>query len=102
MKKAACSFGWVLRARAVPPRVCSSFARSETAFCVLWVANRPVGSVYSALAVDGTDLIAIGFSPGPQLGATLKALHEVVLDSPEKNDRKILIALAQGMVNGKK
>ncbi len=64
--------------------------------------NRPVGSVYSALAVDGTDLISIGFSPGPQLGATLKALHEVVLDSPEKNDRDALLEIAQGILDGKK
>ena len=61
---------------------------------------RPKGSVYSALAVDGNMLVALGFAPGPKLGGALKMLHEVVLEDPEKNERTILLNLAREILKG--
>ena len=46
------------------------------------------------LAVHGDDLIALGYKPGPALGAELDRLLSVVLDAPEKNTRETLLALA--------
>jgi tRNA nucleotidyltransferase (CCA-adding enzyme) len=47
------------------------------------------------LAVDGDDLIAIGYRPGPRLGETLEQLlHEVVGD-PSLNRRDYLLAEAR-------
>lgn len=50
------------------------------------------------LAVNGHDLMAIGIPAGPQMGTLIKALVEVVLDEPEKNEKEILIALAKKLL----
>ena len=47
------------------------------------------------LAVDGTDLIAAGFEPGPELGRVLRSLLERVVDEPDLNTRERLLELAQ-------
>jgi tRNA nucleotidyltransferase/poly(A) polymerase len=47
------------------------------------------------LAVDGNDLIGIGFKPGPQLGRILHELLDAVVDEPELNTRDQLIARAK-------
>ena len=47
------------------------------------------------LAVDGDDLLALGWQPGPALGAELEKLLGVVLDDPEKNEKPLLLALAR-------
>ena len=44
------------------------------------------------LAVKGADLIAAGYAPGPQLGETLEALLEDVLEFPEHNTKEYLLA----------
>jgi tRNA nucleotidyltransferase (CCA-adding enzyme) len=46
------------------------------------------------LAVDGNDLIELGFSPGPQLGRVLHELLDIVVDEPDLNTRDQLLALA--------
>lgn len=43
------------------------------------------------LAVTGSDLIAAGMKPGKEIGDTLQALLEHVLDHPEDNQREILL-----------
>lgn len=43
------------------------------------------------LAVTGRDLIHEGMKPGPQLGATLQQLLEVVLEQPEMNEKEKLL-----------
>ena len=43
------------------------------------------------LAVDGTDLIAAGYREGPELGAALARLLDVVLDDPAANERGRLL-----------
>jgi tRNA nucleotidyltransferase (CCA-adding enzyme) len=46
------------------------------------------------LAVDGSDLIALGYSEGPELGAALDALLDAVVDDPELNTRDRLLERA--------
>ncbi|MDO8644569.1 MAG: HDIG domain-containing protein, partial [bacterium] len=43
------------------------------------------------LAVTGHDIMALGINPGPQIGSIQKALIQIVLDYPEKNEKEILI-----------
>jgi hypothetical protein len=47
------------------------------------------------LAVDGNDLIELGFRPGPQLGRILHDLLDVVVDEPALNARDQLLARAK-------
>ena len=47
------------------------------------------------LAVDGNDLIELGFRPGPALGHTLHELLDAVVDEPALNTRDELLARAQ-------
>ena len=49
------------------------------------------------LAVKGSDLIALGWKPGKELGAVLQKLLELVLDDPGRNTREILLAQAEQM-----
>jgi tRNA nucleotidyltransferase (CCA-adding enzyme) len=46
------------------------------------------------LAVDGSDLIALGYGEGPELGAALDALLDAVVDDPELNTRDQLLERA--------
>jgi putative nucleotidyltransferase with HDIG domain len=47
------------------------------------------------LAVNGRDLIAVGFREGPALGAALARLLDEVVDDPAANDRDTLLARAR-------
>jgi tRNA nucleotidyltransferase (CCA-adding enzyme) len=47
------------------------------------------------LAVDGDDLIQLGYTPGPAIGQALKALLHEVVDNPDLNTREQLLARAQ-------
>lgn len=47
------------------------------------------------LAVNGRDLIALGYAPGPELGAELQRLLDLVLDDPAQNRRDTLLSLAE-------
>jgi tRNA nucleotidyltransferase (CCA-adding enzyme) len=49
----------------------------------------------SDLAVDGGDLIGIGYRPGPELGRALATLLEEVVDEPQRNRRETLLARAE-------
>jgi tRNA nucleotidyltransferase (CCA-adding enzyme) len=51
----------------------------------------------SELAISGTDLQELGAS-GPQIGQTLAALLDRVLDEPALNTRDSLLDLARKMV----
>ncbi len=50
------------------------------------------------LAVDGDDLIQLGFAPGPELGRVLQDLLEFVVDHPEANTRDELVNRARHML----
>jgi tRNA nucleotidyltransferase (CCA-adding enzyme) len=47
------------------------------------------------LAIDGNDLIELGFRPGPQLGRILNELLDFVVDEPARNTREQLLARAK-------
>ncbi len=47
------------------------------------------------LAVNGRDLLALGYAPGPALGAELGRLLELVLDDPARNRRETLLDQAE-------
>lgn len=47
------------------------------------------------LAVNGKDLMSVGFRPGRQIGEELHYLFELVLDDPNKNRKDILLAFAE-------
>jgi putative nucleotidyltransferase with HDIG domain len=50
------------------------------------------------LAIDGTDLIELGFAPGPALGRALETLLTQVVDEPELNSREELLRRAKGLL----
>jgi tRNA nucleotidyltransferase/poly(A) polymerase len=50
------------------------------------------------LAVDGSDLIALGYGEGPELGAALDALLDAVVDEPELNTRDRLLDRARAQL----
>jgi tRNA nucleotidyltransferase (CCA-adding enzyme) len=52
------------------------------------------------LAVNGDDLIALGFTPGPALGATLEHLLSSVIGDPDLNTREWLLAEAERELRG--
>ncbi len=47
------------------------------------------------LAVNGRDLQAIGYRPGPGIGRMLDLLLDQVLEDPSLNDRDLLLAIAE-------
>jgi len=47
------------------------------------------------LAVNGGDLLALGYQKGKALGNALDTLMELVLDDPDKNTKEILLARAK-------
>ncbi len=51
------------------------------------------------LAVDGRDLIAVGVPQGMAVGETLRALLELVLENPKRNDREYLLGQALALQN---
>ena len=57
------------------------------AFRILVEQERSSAHRVGDLAVDGSDLIALGFTPGPALGRALDTLVREVVDDPELNRR---------------
>jgi tRNA nucleotidyltransferase/poly(A) polymerase len=52
----------------------------------------------SDLAVDGVDLIEIGYEPGPELGRALQTLLDEVVNRPSLNRRETLLARAEQLL----
>jgi tRNA nucleotidyltransferase (CCA-adding enzyme) len=50
------------------------------------------------LAVDGGDLLAIGYSEGPALGRTLQMLLDDVVEDPKRNSRDYLLRRAKELL----
>jgi tRNA nucleotidyltransferase (CCA-adding enzyme) len=50
------------------------------------------------LAVDGRDLIALGYREGPELGRTLRILLDEVVEEPSRNEREALLARARELL----
>lgn len=57
--------------------------------------ERRKGSVYGKLAVNGDDLKLLGCKPGPGMGALLMFLEELVIETPELNDKTELLRRAE-------
>ena len=49
------------------------------------------------LEVDGADLIAVGYSEGPELGRVLRTLLAEVVEDPERNRREHLLSRARDL-----
>jgi tRNA nucleotidyltransferase (CCA-adding enzyme) len=49
------------------------------------------------LAINGRDLMKLGFKPNQQLGETLHELLDIVLEDPKKNKKEQLLMLAKQM-----
>jgi tRNA nucleotidyltransferase/poly(A) polymerase len=75
-----------LRAKDVPPE------EREAADRLQEVVERERGRPHRVqdLAVDGSDLIALGYSPGPALGRALETLVDDVVENPDLNRRDAL------------
>ncbi len=58
-------------------------------------AQRDAPHRLADLAVDGSDLIAVGYREGPALGAELARLLDAVIDDPSLNERETLLGLAR-------
>ena len=60
------------------------------------LSAEPALLVERRLAIDGHDLQReLGMAPGPEIGAILERLTEIVLDDPTQNRRDVLLALAR-------
>lgn len=57
---------------------------------LLTVMREGFCSSIAELAINGSDLMALGYS-GKQIGKTLEALFEIVLEKPEMNEKESLI-----------
>ena len=57
--------------------------------------NRVVGSFKSPLAINGDDLIKLGFKPGKKIGEILTYLKELTLEDPERNEYAALIEVVK-------
>jgi tRNA nucleotidyltransferase (CCA-adding enzyme) len=53
----------------------------------------------SDLAVDGVDLIGIGYEPGPALGEALQKLLDEVVEQPALNRRELLLSRAEELLH---
>jgi tRNA nucleotidyltransferase (CCA-adding enzyme) len=57
--------------------------------------ERQKGSVFGKLAVNGDDLKLLGCKPGPGMGALLKFLEELVIETPDLNEKTELLRRAE-------
>ena len=53
------------------------------------------------LAIDGRDLMALGFKEGPAVGKTLRHLLDQVIEGHHKNDRAALLSAAQALLQSR-
>lgn len=79
-----------LRAKRAEPWELERLAELER----LLDAERDSAHRLSQLAVNGNDLLALGYREGPALGAALARLLDLVIDTPAANERKTLLAEA--------
>ena len=75
--------GWTRESAAVLIRRLRGLARSGVPLSV------------DELALDGRDLIRMGFKPGPTFGEVLRHLLELVLEDPARNDPELLAGEAR-------
>ena len=83
---------WLAGARAQKKSERENAIRRVTSLRAI-LSERPPLTI-ADLALDGSDLKALGLLPGPQFGEILRFLLEEVLDRPEVNNRADLEVLA--------
>lgn len=82
----------------------SGDARAAGALVASWravhaeVLDHPPLGIHD-LAVSGSDILALGVAPGPVVGLLLEELLEQVLEDPERNDRRVLLAEAERLID---
>ncbi len=59
------------------------------------ISDRKDAVTLKDLAISGKDLIAAGMAPGRQIGETLNALLDRVLEDPGLNQREILLRISK-------
>ncbi len=62
------------------------------------ILSQPTVSPLACLALNGRDILSLGVKSGPVVGEVLRAMHELVLDNPELNDREILLKRAKAFL----
>jgi hypothetical protein len=64
------------------------------------VVRQELGSPHrlADLAIDGSDLLSLGYVPGPALGRVLSDLLVEVVDDPSRNSRDVLLARAEELL----
>jgi tRNA nucleotidyltransferase (CCA-adding enzyme) len=80
-----------LRTKALPPGELEAHER----FRALVEAELDSPTTLKELAVDGKDLIGIGYREGPELGRVLHALLADVVDDPRLNEHDTLLDRAR-------
>jgi tRNA nucleotidyltransferase (CCA-adding enzyme) len=83
-----------LRGKQVPQAELDAAARLRT----LLEQERGQPHRLEDLAVDGSDLLQIGFREGPELGRALELLLDAVVDDPALNTREQLLGRAQALL----
>jgi putative nucleotidyltransferase with HDIG domain len=69
---------------------------------ILEILEEPAVKEERRLAVTGHDLMSrFGLKPGPLIGRVLGALQEAVWEEPDRNERDILLRLAEEFLNEK-
>lgn len=76
-----------------PPFVFSELEKMRLEIENILATKQPL--TIKDLAVNGDDLVAIGYTAGILLGETLQRLLNIVLENPEQNQRELLLAMAR-------
>ena len=50
------------------------------------------------LAINGHDLLELGYAPGPQLGQTIQTILQLVVDETLPNEKEVLLEKAKEMM----
>lgn len=82
-----------LRGKQVPASELEALARLRT----LLEEQRSEPHRLTDLAVDGADLLELGYAEGPQLGQALESLLDTVIERPELNTRDELLDRARAL-----
>jgi tRNA nucleotidyltransferase (CCA-adding enzyme) len=83
-----------LHTKDVPAEELEALARLRT----LLERERSQPHRLADLAVDGDDLLGLGFTEGPEVGRTLESLLDAVVEEPELNTRERLLERARERV----
>jgi hypothetical protein len=57
--------------------------------------ERAKANPFVAIAINGSDVMALGVKEGPEVGRLLKLAREAVLENPERNNHDALMELVK-------